>query len=220
MLLGPSLMLAGVTLRIQFHFFFPQQIAAFHEHPKLIVASYSCFLAGNILLWPAVIGLAEMIHVKKPGWAKWGGTLVLFGLFARTFHAGIDHLAFQIARVHNPELAARTVASSYGAFHIVSTLTPAILLGWIVLAIGAYLSDTLSLSRSIGLGLMSALMSGVLKGSTWVSLVATGGLCIAFCPLGIEFLLAEPRPTVRTALGWAVLIAGLVGTLFLVGRLG
>src|ERR1035437_6618728 len=61
MILGPLLLLTGILLRIQFHFFFPQQLAAFHQHPMLITASYNCFLAGNLLLWPAVITIARLI---------------------------------------------------------------------------------------------------------------------------------------------------------------
>ena len=165
MILGPLLLLAGVLLRIQFHFFFPQQLAAFQQHPAMMTASDSCFLAGNILMWPAIATLARLIGAKRPGWALWGGVLVIFGLFARTFHAGVDHLAFQLVRVQDLHLATHAVANSYGAFQVVSGLTAAILFGWIVLAIGAYLSGTLGLLRSIALGLMSALMIGVLKGS-------------------------------------------------------
>jgi len=33
MISGPILLLVGALLRIQFHYFFPQQLAAFAEHP-------------------------------------------------------------------------------------------------------------------------------------------------------------------------------------------
>src|SRR5262249_40724744 len=125
MILGPILLLVGALLRIQFHFFFPQQLAAFAEHPILIVSSYNAFLAGNILLCPAIATLARLIGATRPGLALWGGTFVIFGLFARTFHAGIDHLAFQMVRVQSLEHATKAVADSYGAFHIVSTHTEA-----------------------------------------------------------------------------------------------
>src|SRR5262245_41582347 len=124
MILGPIFLFVGALLRIQFHFFFPQQLAAFIEHPALIAASYGAFLAGNILLWPAIVTLARLIGDTRPGWAIGGGALVIFGLFARTFHAGIDHLASQMVHVQSLELATNTVASSYGAFHIVSILNP------------------------------------------------------------------------------------------------
>jgi hypothetical protein len=66
-----------------------------------MITSYNIFVAGNILMWPAIVTLAKLIGAKRPGWAVWGGTLVVFGLFARTFHAGIDHFAFQLVRVQN-----------------------------------------------------------------------------------------------------------------------
>lgn len=220
MIVGPLLLLTGVLLRIQFHFFFPQQLAAFQEHSRLITASYSCFLAGNILMWPAVATIATLIGARRPGWALWGGTLVMFGLFARTFHAGVDHLAFQLVRVQDLRLATRAVADSYGAFQIVNGLTAAILFGWVVLAIGAYLSGTLGLVRSIALGLMSTLMIGVLKGSSPMSVAATGGLCVALAPLGIKMLRNQPRPSFRKLLGWALLIAAVVVLMFYFGQLG
>ena len=40
---GPVLLLSGVLL------------AAFAAHPTRMVGSYSLFLAGNMLLWPAVL---------------------------------------------------------------------------------------------------------------------------------------------------------------------
>jgi hypothetical protein len=220
MILGPIFLFVGALLRIQFHFFFPQQLAAFVEHPALIAASYGAFLAGNILLWPAIVTLARLIGATRAGWAVWGGAFVIFGLFARAFHAGIDHLAFQIVRVQGLELATKTVAGSYGAFHIVSMLNPVIFFGWIALAIGAYLSGTLGLFRSIALGLMSALMIGVLKGSSIVSVVAIGGLCVALLPLGIKVLREGPMPSYRTILGWSVLMIGLLAILFFLGQAG
>jgi hypothetical protein len=220
MILGPIFLFVGAILRIQFHFFFPQQLAAFVEHPALIAASYGAFLAGNILLWPAIVTLARLIGATRPGWAVWGGAFVIFGLFARAFHAGIDHLAFQMVRVQGLELATKTVAGSYGTFHIVSMLNPVIFFGWIALAIGAYLSGTLELFRSIALGLMSALMIGVLKGSSIVSVVAIGGLCAALVPLGVKVLRDGRTPSYRTILGWSVLMIGLVIALFFLGQAG
>jgi hypothetical protein len=159
-----------------------------------MTASYNLFLVGNIALCPAIIALARSIGDKKPGWALWGGSLVVFGLFARTFHVGADHLAFQMVRFQGVPIAIKTVAASYGAFHAVSVLNAAILFGWIVLAIGAYLSGTFGLIRSIALSLMSALMLGVLKGSSVTSEVAVTGLCIVLVPLGIGVLRTPPVP--------------------------
>lgn len=220
LILAPVLLLTGVLLRIQFPFFFPEQLAAYEAHSALMFASYSSFLAGNILLWPAVITLARQIGARKPGWAIWGGAFVLFGLFARTFHAGIDHLAFQLVEIEGLESATRAIADSYGAFHIVSVFNGAILLGWILLAIGAYLSQTLGWVRALSLALMSALMLGVLKGSSPASVMATAGGCLAMCPLGLRVLNDGPKPARWKVLNRSFIVVLVIVLLFFFGQAG
>jgi len=220
LILGPTLIFIGVILRLPFHFFFPEQLAAYKDHPNLIAASYSIFAAGNVLMWPAILTIVKLINAKRPGWALWGGVFAIFGLFARTFHAGIDHLAFQLVRSQGVELAAKAVADSYGAFHIFSTLNLAIMLGWIVLAIGAYRSGTLGFIQAIALGLMAALPLGVLKGTTSFSTVAAAGLCVALIPLGIQVLRSGPASSIRATLSWVLLVAAGGFLFFFVGQQG
>jgi hypothetical protein len=220
MIVAPLVLLIGVLLRIQFHFFFPQQLEAFEQHPTLMSVAYNFFVAGNILLWPAIITLARYIGFRKGQWALWGGSLVIFGLFARTFHAGVDYFAFQLVYLQGLELATKTVGDSYGGFHIISTLNGAILLGWIALAIGAYLSGTLGLVRSIAFACMSALMLGVLKGSSVVSVIATVGLCVALIPLGFQVLKDGPVLSYKTIGSWILIVTAVVTLLFFLGQAG
>lgn len=220
LVVGPLLLLTGVLLRIRFHFFFPQQLEAARAHPTLMLAAYSAFLAGNIALWPGIVTLARRIGETRPGWAKWGGTLAIFGLFARTFHAGVDHLAFQLVRIQGVEVATRVVGDSYGAFHIVKMLNAAIMFGWFFLAIGAYRSGTLGPLRSVALAAMGALMMGVLKGSSAVSVVATAGLCVALVPLGVQVLREGPTPRPRAVVGYSLLVIAGLTVMFLLGQAG
>lgn len=220
LILGPLLLLIGVLLRIRFDFFFPAQLAAAAAHPTLMFAAYSCFLGGIILLWPGIVVLAQRICRTHPRWGLWGGALVLFGLFARTFHAGADHLAFQLVRAQGVDPAVQVIQSSYGAPHIVKTMNAAILFGWLVLAVGAYRSGILGLVRSIALALMAGLMMGVLKGSSIISVVSTAGLCVALVPLGVEVLRAEPRPRQLALLGWSLAAAVGVSAMYLFGQAG
>jgi len=97
-------------------------------------------------------------------------------------------------------------AVSFGAF-----------CGWMVLAIGAFLSGTLGLFRSISLALMSALMLGTLKGTTVTSIVATAGLCVALAPLGIRVLRYGSAPNLRTALLQGLAAIGVIALFFILG---
>src|SRR4051812_22435660 len=140
---GPVLWLTGVLLRLPFHFFFPQQLTAYEQAPVQMAAAYSCVLAGQLLVALGVLAAAEMTGRTRPALATWGGLLVLLGLFARTFHAGADHLAFQLVAPLGVRSATEVVGTSYGAAHIVAALNPAIMFGWPVLALGAWRAGVL-----------------------------------------------------------------------------
>jgi hypothetical protein len=216
LILGPLTLFVGMALRLPFDFFFPQQLAAFHEHPTRMAAGYAVVAAGHVLLFPAVATLARLIGATRPGLAVWGGMLTILGLFARTFHAGASHMAFEIERADGVAAATRLVGMSYGAFHVFHVLSPAIMFGWLVLAVGAYRSRTLGFVPSVALGLMSCLMMGVLKGTSSVSMLVTGALCIALVPLGVRVLRDGPTPAARDVARWtAIVIVVAVGFYFL-----
>lgn len=208
--LSPLLLLAGVLLRVGYDGFFPSQLAAFAESPTLMTASYSAWTAGIVLAFPAVIGLSRRIWVTQPRWAVWGGMAVLLGLLARSFHAGVSHLAFQLVDVQGLTTAQQAVGDTYGAFHIFHPVNVATFLGWIVLAFGAWRSGTLGIVQSVGLGLMSALPLGVLKGTGPMSIVAAVGLCVAFLPYGIKVLKDGRAPKWWAIPLTVVIAAGLV----------
>ncbi|MEV4472176.1 hypothetical protein ACFFR3_48965 [Nonomuraea salmonea] len=209
---GPLLIMAGTLLRSPFHFFVPQQLIAYSQHPALITAAYTCFAAGFIMLWPGVVTLAQRIAATSPLWGMWGGCLVLVGLFTRIFQFGTDHLAFHLT----DSLGLRTMLDGVDAYytawgetrwHPFRAISGPAFFGWVVLAVGAYRSGALGLGRSVALGLMAMLALGPLKGTQIPqSFLAVGGLCVAFIPLGFSLLRAGPPPT-RRALVWIAVLA-------------
>jgi hypothetical protein len=217
---GPVLWLTGVLLRLPFHFFFPQQLAAYEQAPVQMAAGYSCVLAGQMLVAVGVLGVAETIGRTRPALATWGGLLVLLGLFARTFHAGADHLAFQLVGPLGLKRATEIVGTTYGAAHIVAALNLPIMFGWPVLALGAWRAGVLPWWRALALASMVALMLGVLKGSSWTSVACTSGLALAFVPLGVSVLFDGPRPRAIAVAAWAVAIPLLIALAYVLGRLG
>lgn len=220
LILGPLFMLTGVLLRAGPHFFFPDQLEAYQQHPTRMFLAYSAVLLGTLLLWPAVVTLAQRVAATHRGWALAGGALVVFGLFGRAFHAGVDHLAFQLARIEGVASATSTISAAYGAYHVVSALNLAIMAGWIVLAVGAWRARVLGLPRAIALAAMSALPLGVLKGTTPLSVVAVTGLVVALLPLGIRVLRDGPRPSPRAVIGWALATTATLTTMAVLGTAG
>jgi len=219
LVIGPVLLLVGTLLRSPFNFFFPDQLRAFAEHPELMRAAYTAFLAGNVVMWAAVACLVQRIGAKNPRWAAWGGMLVTVGLFERTFHAGVDQAAFSATRQLGVEGATELVAKGYGELHLFSFLSFTIMFGWYVLAFGAYRSGALGRIRSVALASMGLLPLGVLKGTEVLSIVGTAGLCVALVPLGIQVLREQPRPTRKNVLT-AVPVALGLGALAVLSTLG
>ncbi|HSK98406.1 MAG TPA: hypothetical protein VK891_17400 [Euzebyales bacterium] len=202
LIIGPLLLLAAALLRIRFHFFYDAQLAAYADHPVLITAAYSCFVLGCLFLWPGIITLARLIGMEYPVLAVWAGMFTILGLIGRVFHGGIDHMAFQLVNVQSLEAATRAVDDSYHAFHIIRYFNGMMMIGWILLAIGAYRSRTLGLVRSLALASMFILPLGTLKGTRTESTFLILGLCLALVPLGLKVLRDGPPPS-RRALIWA-----------------
>jgi hypothetical protein len=221
LILGPSLLLTGTLLRLGVPFFFPHQLAEYQRQPTLMGAAYAVFLAGIIVLWPGVVAVATRVGATRPTWALWGGGLVMFGLFARAFHYGADTFAFALVDSAGLNAAQQAVGSYYGYREwVISSLSLAVMFGWAILAIGCFLSGVLRLLPAIALALMSGLMIGVLKGSTWASAVEVAGLAVAFVPLGFRLLRGVNRPSPRTLWRTVPLLLLVLGGSIVLGQLG
>ena len=204
LILGPLLLLTGALLRVQFHFFAPQQLRAFERHPELVTPAYSTYSAGAVALCFAILALVHRIAVWNRTWAFWGGAFAVIGLFNRIFSAGVDHMAFQMVTVLGADRDFAVVSDTYRAFHVFRSVNPAVMLGWPVLAIGAYRAGLLGPLRSAALASMFMLPFGTLKG-TEIRSVAILGLCAALVPLGVRTLRDGP-PLSRRAKTWIIVL--------------
>jgi drug/metabolite transporter (DMT)-like permease len=74
--------------------------------------------------------------------------------------------------------------------------------------------------RAVALACMSALMMGVLKGSSPVSVIAVSGLCIALVPLGLRVLKETKYPDRRTIVLWSLVVVAAAGFLYFLGQQG
>ena len=196
LILGPILLLTGALLRIQFHFFAPPQLQAFEAHPHLVTAAYGTYSVGAVTLCLGILTFVHRIAVWNRTWAFWGGTLAVLGLFNRIFSAGVDHMAFQMVTVLGADQAFAVVSDTYRGFHVFRSANPATMLGWPVMAIGAWRAGVLGPVRAVSLSLMFMLPFGTLKG-TEVRSIAILGLCAALVPLGVRILREGPPLSLR-----------------------
>lgn len=222
LVLGPILILIGEILRIEYYYYYPSQLVAFKEQPTLMATSYGLFTAGVVLLLPSILTLVKLIGDKSPRWALWGGILGIFGLLCRMYHAGVDNLAFWLVYFQGLEFATKVIRESYPynyqGFYVVATILFSGMVGWLVLAIGTYRSRTLNLPSSIALSLMGIHSMGVLKGTSWDTLLAITGLCVALVPLGFRILKDGPMPNLQNTIKWTIIFVVLGMVFFFVGQ--
>ena len=188
LIISPALFLLGEVLRSGAAYPFPDQLSFYADHKGLMSVSYGISALSLMLMWPGVLAVAHLIGHTRPGWSVAGGTLAITGLLVNAFHEGLNLMAFRMVEELGTETATGAVASSYADPYLVYPLVFVDNLGWIVLAVGAYLSRTLGWLRSLGLLIMCAHVSGLLKGATTLGVFSDIGLCAAFIPLGISLL--------------------------------
>lgn len=205
---APLLLASGEAVRIRHHFYYPAQLAATAAEPGLMVASYSLYAAGLLLLVPAFLALTQLIGRQLPGWAFWGATLAVIGHVVRVFHEGVNHLAMHLVAAQGLDAATDGVAATYQSWYVLYPLTFADNLCWPILAIGAYRARVLGWVPALGLAAMHVHSSGVLKGSDLGGLTLAAVLCVALVPLGVAMWRDAPRMARRTRLGcWAAVAA-------------
>jgi hypothetical protein len=193
LIISPSLFLLGEVLRSGAAYPFSDQLSFYADHKGLMSISYGISALSLMLMWPGVLAVAHLIGHTRPGWSVAGGTLAITGLLVNTFHEGMNLMAFRMVDELGTDTATSTVAGSYADFSLVYPLVFADNSGWLVLAVGAYLSRTLGWLRSLGLLVMCAHVSGLLKGATALGVFFDIGLCAAFIPLGIRLLRHRTR---------------------------
>lgn len=218
--LAPLLLLAGMVLRVRFDFFYPGQLRGYEQHPGLTTWSTSLFTLGVLLLIPAVIAVATSIGVVAPGWALWGGVLTVLGLATRLFFAGVDHLAFQLVELEGYRTAHDVIDGAYPAFYVLATANPANLVGWIVLAVGAWRARTFGGLQCAALGAMGFLVVGILKGTGETSIPIGVALCAVLVPYGVQLLRTGAFPGVGRFVAGAGAVAAATAVLVLLGQAG
>jgi hypothetical protein len=196
LIISPALLLLGEVLRSGADYPFSDQLSYYADHKGLMSISYGISALSLMLMWPGVIAVAHLVGRTRPGLSVAGGALAITGLLVNTFHEGMNLMAFRMVDELGTGVATGAVAGSYAGPYLVYPLVFVDNLGWIVLALGAFLSRTLGWIRSLGLLIMSAHVSGLLKGATALGLLYDIGLCAAFIPLGVS-LLRHHRQTRR-----------------------
>lgn len=213
LLAGPVLWLAGLFLRYlalyhgpftagQLHGFLGQwfepasQLAAYAAEPGLVTAGYALFLAGALVLCPAVITVARAVATRSPALAYLGGTGMLLGLFARLYFAGVEQTAFRLTDVLGPDRAAAFILHSYelisyGPWRLPVIAAGCAYIGALLLGVGAFRAGEFGIARTLLFLYSQTIFMGVLKISRAYEVGAAIALCAVLVPLGVQVICAK-----------------------------
>jgi hypothetical protein len=168
-----------------------EQLAAYAANPALTVAGYATFLIGAILLIPATAALACLAARRSPWPAILGGVLVIFGLVARVYFAGVEQTAFQLVDTQGVDAAATTVGItyvdiSYGPWRVPVTAAFGQYLGMPLLAAGLYRARIFGGVRVLVLLWSATMWGGVLKAAGWWDVVSSFLLFVVLAALAVQ----------------------------------
>jgi hypothetical protein len=226
LILGPLFWCVGLSLRTQAvssagftreeltqhateQFAAREQLATYAANPALTIAGYATFLIGAILLIPAMAILAYLAARRSPWLATAGGVLMVFGLVARVYFAGVEQVAFQMVDIQGLDAAVTMVLStyvdiSYGPWRVPVTAVFGQYLGMPLLAAGLYRARIFGGLRTLILLWFATMWGGVLKAAGWWDVVAAFALLIVFSALAVQLIRdgkVKPRPG-RRFLSW------------------
>jgi hypothetical protein len=179
------------------------ELLAYTSEPSLLTLSYGVFAVGAMLLFPAIVALAQRVG---GGLAFWGATLLVAGLFSRLYFAGADQTAFQLTEVLGLDQATNAIMKeyvdiSYGPWRIPVWASVGQYAGSLLLAVAAWRTGVFGTARALILLLAGGTWMGVLKAASIPDALVTALLCVALIPLGVRMLrdrlpVAAGRPKV------------------------
>lgn len=179
-----------------YHFKGHDFLSAMADHPIRTQIFLNLVPLGVFALMVAVVGLAAMAVRRAPRSAAVGGIAALLGLCGPIFFIAIEFAGYQLS---SPGRLAEG-AYMYDQANMVPRISvnlsgPAIILGFILLAVAARRAGLFSISQAVCFGLTALLPVGFIAAVLPVSAVGFAACAVALVPLG-RTLLRQP-PGVR-----------------------
>lgn len=167
----------------------PRFVAGLVSHPTRFAVAINLQLAGMMLLIFAIIGIAGMVTPKSPKLGKTGGFLVILGLCGPLFFEGIYWGGSQLLGSSQRVAAAHMYDASQIVPSVIMNVSgPALIAGFIVLAVGCARAGVLSKPFAYALGITCIVPAGFISGFIVISSVGFLAAAIALVPLGISLL--------------------------------
>lgn len=193
MIAGPLLAIVGLALSIGIYKFKgADMISAMAAHHVRAGFAINISVASMVVLLIAVIALAHSITEGAPRWGRWGGVVTIIGLMGPIFFEGIFWGSYQITASAYQAAGAHLIDhANVIPSNVINVSAPCIVIGWIILGIGAYKAGVLPKWRAVCLGLGCLLAPALAAAIVPLGIIAGVLLALALVPLGAQTLAAR-----------------------------
>jgi hypothetical protein len=192
MIAAPLLLTAGAVLLMGIYGGSPSaRVGAYADNEVRASVAVNLAIAGTVLATFALAGVAALVATRRPGLGRAGGVLAIIGLFGPAFYLGINHVGIRLGDLADRAGAGAVFQDAEATPNIVNLAGPALLVGFLLLAIGTAKAGVLPRWRSWALGLAALAPVGLMSGIVVISIVAWLALAFALAPLGRDILRAD-----------------------------
>jgi hypothetical protein len=157
------------------------------EHRGRMLLATNLDVIAIVLAAFAVLSLARRITVTHRRLGIWGGVLTMVGLFGPAFFIGIYFGALQIA-AKDPAATAKLLTDSQKLTGVINIAGPALVVGFILLGVGARKAGLLGTTRSVALAATLLLPFGFVFDVSPIATLGFVAMAIALVPMGVQDL--------------------------------
>jgi hypothetical protein len=153
--------------------------------------AFNFAVAGSILLIFAITGVAQAIARVRPRLGQAAGVLVIIGLCGPLFFNGVYFGGFQLMQFSQPSASIAGKMMDQAQIipsNIINISGPALVIGFILLGIGAAKAGVLPRWRAWALGITCITPVGFISGFIVIAAIGFAGATIALLPLGLRLL--------------------------------
>lgn len=193
MIIAPLLAIIGSLLPIGiYHAKGADFIAGMAAHHARTGAAFNFAVAGTILMIFAVVGVAQAIARVRPRLGQAGGVIAIIGLCGPIFFNGIYFGGYQLTGASTQAIAGKMMdQAQIIPSNITNVSGPALVIGFILLGIGAAKAGVLPRWQAWALGLTCLTPFGFISGFIVISAIGFAAAAIALVPLGLRTLQAH-----------------------------
>ncbi|MDN5794752.1 MAG: hypothetical protein L0H79_03250 [Intrasporangium sp.] len=191
---APPLAVAASALGIaSYHAAGQDFVAGMVAHPTTFGLAIQVSLASLILLLIAVAGVAGAVAAIRPGLGRTAGLLTVIGLCGPISFQSIYWAASQLTDTgaHRAAAAVLIDESQVIPRTVMNVSGPALVVGFVLLAVATARSGLLSPGRAVLLGMAALMPFGFISGHLLISVIAFAGLAAALVPLGWPLLVGH-----------------------------